>query len=204
MQKMTQSEDVHFVKNKQKYKKWKRNCSFCCETHERRKCPAFKHICTKCNQQNHFEKACQNTDTGRPCQQDQQKSFKKCNGRKKTYMLQEESTSESEVDSSYAVSSTNMKKAYYTDVKVKSPETGNYETIKFQLDSASTGSTMRLEGYHKLTTKMPEKTNKKLRMYNNELMTPVGHARLKCKANNITLYLHVDVVKDAPISLLSG
>ena len=204
MQKMTQSEDVHFVKNKQKDKKWKRNCSFCCETHERRKCPAFKHICTKCNQPNHFEKACQNTDTGRSSQRDQQKSYKKRNGRKKTYMLQEESTSESEVDSSYAVSSTNMKKAYYTDVKVKSPETGNYETIKFQLDSASTGSTMRLEDYHKLTTKMPEKTNKKLRMYNNELMTPVGHARLKCKANNITLYLHVDVVKDAPISLLSG
>ena len=204
MQKMTQSEDVHFVKNKQKDKKWKRNCSFCCETHETRKCPAFKHICTKCNQPNHFEKACQNTDTGRSSQRDQQKSYKKRNGRKKTYMLQEESTSESEVDSSYAVSSTNMKKAYYTDVKVKSPETGNYETIKFQLDSASTGSPMRLEDYHKLTTKMPEKTNKKLRMYNNELMTPVGHARLKCKANNITLYLHVDVVKDAPISLLSG
>ena len=46
---------------------------------------------------------------------------------------------------------------------------------------------MKLEDYHKLTSEMPEKTNKKLRMYNNELMTPVGHARLKCKVNNRTL-----------------
>jgi len=120
-------------------------------------------------------------------------------------MVQEDSSEpESEVDSSYCVSSMTEKKAYYTDIKVKSPETGKYEVVKFQLDSASTGCTMRLGDYRKLTKIMPEKTSKKLRMYNNEIMTPVGHARLKCKANNITLYLHVDIVEDAPISLLSG
>ena len=41
-------------------------------------------------------------------------------------------------------------------------------------------------------------------MYNNEIMAPIQHARLKCQANGRKLYLHVDVVKEAPISLLSG
>ena len=41
-------------------------------------------------------------------------------------------------------------------------------------------------------------------MYNNEIMSPIGHARLKCQANGRKLYLHVDVVKEAPISLLSA
>lgn len=206
LQKMTQSDEVHFVKKKQKGKKMKKNCSFCCETHERRKCPAYGHLCTICKLTNHFEKACRNADT--PRQEDKKKSRMKGRRRDKTFRTEEETESEadssSEVDSSYTVNSTREKKSYFTDVKVKSPETGRYEVIKFQLDSGSTGSTMRLEDYRKLTKMMPEKTNKKLRMYNNELIRPVGHARLKCKANNITLYLHVDVVKDAPTSLLSG
>jgi len=61
-----------------------------------------------------------------------------------------------------------------------------------------------VEDYQKLTKVPPEQTKKRLRVYNGELMTPVGHARLKCKVNNVTLYLHVDVVNGAPVSLLSG
>ena len=203
LQKMTLTEDVHYVKNKQKRRKpMIKNCSFCSESHERRKCPAYGHVCSICHRENHYEKTCRNApqDTA---QRDKPK-IKNKSGRRKTYMVQEENSSESEVDSSYAVSIATQKKAYYTDVRVKSPDTGNYTVIKFLLDSASTRSTMKLEDYHKLTSEMPEKTNKKLRMYNNELMMPVGHARLKCKVNNRTLYLHVDVVREAPISLLSG
>ena len=156
LQKMTVTEEVHFnsSKKKDKGKKFvKRICSYCLESHERRKCPAFGHACSICHRKNHYEKACRDVqDTAQ-----REKHQKKSKSRKKTYMVQEESTSESEVSSSYAVSNTTQRKAYFTDVRVKSPDTENYTAIKFQLDSASTGSTMKLEDYRKLTCKMPEK-----------------------------------------------
>ena len=206
LQKMTVTDEVHFVKNKQKERKMKNNCSFCAETHERRKCPAYGHICSTCNRRNHFEKVCRNGDKQEESKTTHKKrNYKKYGYGKKTFMVQEETESESE-DSSYAVSSdeNKLKKRYFTDLKVKSPDSGRYHSVKFQLDSASTRTTMRIEDFRKLTMMMPEKTDKKLKMYNNELMTPLGYARLKCKANGITRFLYVAIVENASVSLLSG
>ena len=48
--------EVHYVKNKQKKEKtMRKDCTFCGETHERRKCPVFGHVCTICNKRNHVE-----------------------------------------------------------------------------------------------------------------------------------------------------
>ena len=59
LQKMTLTEDVHYVKNKQKKRKpMIKNCTFCSESHERRKCPAYGHVCSICHRENHYEKTC--------------------------------------------------------------------------------------------------------------------------------------------------
>ena len=204
MQNMQGIEQVNLVSKSRKSSKLIKNCDYCGETHPKRKCPAFGKRCTSCNAWNHFAEVCRTTKY-----ENSQRTTSHSNPRrnKNAYMVgatDDEDDIDSEVDSTYVVSNGKGKKAYFVDVDVHSPDEGRKISMKFQLDSGSTTSTMRLEDYKKITKIPPEKTTKKLRTYNNKLLTPVGHARLKCTTNNITKYLHVDVVKDVPVSLLSG
>ena len=78
------------------------------------------------------------------------------------------------------------------------------QVMSFQLDSGSTSNTMRLADYRKLTEKAPLPSTKRLRVYNNDILVPVGYARLQCTVNGITKMVDVDIVDNTPSSLLSA
>ena len=186
------------------------NCIYCGRQHKPKKelCAAYGKRCSACNKMHHFATVCKSKQF---VNNDRQQPIHK-QTRKKTFQMHEdddgeeldETLSEAE-DNNYAIVNANGKKSFFADVKVQlQNRQAQPHIISFQLDSGSTSNTMRLADYKKLTTKPPKPSTKRLRMYNNDIMVPVGYARLQCTANGITKMIDADIVDNAPSSLLSA
>lgn len=194
MQKLEQSTDqVHFAKKKQSNKSNKvTNCSYCGGEHKRGQCPAYGTTCHKCNKGNHYAKVCKAITPKTP--------YKPQYKAQKVHQVNQNDSSS---DESVYMVGTQAKKQYYVKLVVESPHQENVP-LRFQIDSGATCSTMNLTDYNKLTSQVPKESKARLTLYDKTVINPVGQVSLRCTSGTTTKKVHFEIVKDVPVSLLSG
>ncbi|XP_048579057.1 uncharacterized protein LOC125560763 [Nematostella vectensis] len=212
LHKMEPTETVHYTKqNKSKSKPRQiTECKYCGDSHAAGKCKAFGQVCSKCSKKNHFARVCMSTRQDHKASQPQQKPGKQARrGKQNVHQLEESSCSDdddefSSNDSLYTIQSNQKKRQYFAQVLAVTGDKTARQSIKFQLDTGATCSTLSLNDYNKLTKKQPEQYQTELRAYNQSTIKPMGQVKLHCTANGITRKVHFQIIKEAPTSLLSG
>ena len=209
--KMEQTDTVHLVhgnetrarhadprKNPRKIK----NCKYCVDSHAARNCPAFGKTCTKCNKKTHLAKVCRST----PKHSNEKPKKKSKDERQRVNQLIENGASdEPDSDESiFSLQSPRQKKKYITEILVTANKTEDNILIKFQVDTGASCSTITLKDYKKMTHEMPEKSNVKLKLYDQSPIPPIGSTKLYCTANGVRRKVHFEIVEYASTSLLSG
>ena len=208
IQQIDKTEVVHATRQR---KVKKITCSYCGEIHEqnRRVCPAFGKKCSLCDRVNHFAKVCRNSKhtekTDRPISKEAKIHYKNNNYMIKYDRQSSQDENSADEDYCYANANSGKKSAFFVDVEARIENSrSKQQSITFQLDTGSSSNTLKLEDYKKLSNKPPPPSGKRLIMYNKDVLIPVGLARLCCTINGITKTIYVDIVKDAPSSLLSA
>ena len=107
-------------------------------------------------------------------------------------------------ESIFSLQSPRQKKKYITEILVIPNKTEDNILIKFQVDTGASCSTITLKDYKKITHEMPEKSNVKLKLYDQSLIPPIGSTKLYCTANGVRKKVHFEIVEYASTSLLSG
>ena len=102
------------------------------------KCPAFGKMCSRCGKWNHCAKVCQAT------------SKSECPKEANIHQV-EENASDSEA-SIYRLQDTRAKTQFFSELKMQVPGEG-MKTVRFQLDTGASCSTLTLTDYNKLTDK---------------------------------------------------
>ena len=170
--------------NRRHEKQRKHRCDYCGETCIKGKCPAFGQTCGKCGKPNHVAKVCKSSKDKHIRQLDD---------------FDEELDSE---DSIYHVTQQGKKSQYFAKLQVSAPS--GEKVIKFQLDTGASCSTMTVSDYQKITSEAPRQSNARLRLYDGTVINPVGCATFQCKAKDTRKKIHFEIVREAPMSLLSA
>ena len=187
---MEQTDTVHLVhgnetcahrtdprKNPRKIK----NCKYRGDSHAAGNCPAK--ACTNCNKKNHLAKVCRST----PKQSNEKPKKKSKDERQRVNQLNENGASdEPDSDESiFSMQSPRQKKKYITEILVTANKTEDNILIKFQVDTGASCSTITLKDYKKITHETLEKSNVKLKLYDQSLIQPTGSTKLYCTANGM-------------------
>ena len=188
--KMEQTDTVHLVlgnetcahrtdprKNPRKIK----NCKYRGDSHAAGNCPAK--TCTNCNKKNRLAKVCRST----PKQSNEKPKKKSKDERQRVNQLSENGAL-GEPDSNksiYSLQSPGQKKQYITEILVTANKTKDNIPIKFQVDTGALCSTITLKDYKKITHETLEKSNVKLKLYDQSLIQPTGSTKLYCTANGM-------------------
>ena len=182
------------------------DCKCCGDRHSAGNCKAYGKTCSKCIKRNHFTKVC----ISRPQESHQHSTKRKTGKEKQDVHHLENNRGDGDIpedlssdESLYVVNSIQGKRKYFSDVLVESGD-AEATTIKYQLDTGATCSTLTLSDYQKLTLKKPEQSQIELKLYDKTVIKPVGQVRVQCTANGVTRKVHFQIVEDAPILLLSG
>ena len=78
-------------------------------------------------------------------------------------------------------------------------------TLKFQIDTGATCSTLKHQDYMKLSTERLQPSTARLRLYDKSVIKPIGAITLRCMTDSrVSKLVHFEVVENAPTSLLSG
>ena len=172
--KMEQTDTVHLIhgnktrahctdprKNPRKIK----ICKYRGDSHAAGNCPAK--TCTNCNQKNHLAKVCCST----PKQSNEKPKKKSKDERQRVNQLSENGAlDEPDSDQSiYSLQSPGQKKQYITEILVTVNKTEDNIPIKFQVDTGASCSTITLKDYKKITHETLEKSNGKLKLYDQSL-----------------------------------
>ena len=100
----------------------------------------------------------------------------------KVHYINDEPASSDE--SIYALDPLSDRKHYYANIHV-SPLGGQKAlTLKFQIDTGASCSTLALVDYKLLTTAPLQPSHIKLKLYDNSILQPLGAVTLWCEANN--------------------
>ena len=208
-----EGESVHFAKSKYKSQQMKtqqiKNCKFCGDSHPRGKCPAYGTTCSKCNKDNHFPSVCRSDSYRKQSYSSSHSSGRRFNrgtGGKSAKIhavgTEEEEQYDSE-ESIYMFSENNQKK-YMANIIIKIPEADETRQITFQVDTGATCCTLTYDDYKRISNQKLEPSDTTLKLYDNSTIKPLGKVRLECFANKMKRKIHFQVVKEAPVSLLSG
>lgn len=209
-----EGETVHFTKHSKNSVKPRqiKNCKYCGNSHQRGKCPAYGTKCDKCDKYNHYASVCRSDPKKYNASRNQPRvtaSSRAKHGKKhdKIHSLEtrDEGNEQYESDESiYTFSTPKDQKKFMANIRVKTPEAQNAHDIIFQIDTGATCSTLKYEDYTKITNEQLSPTDTTIKLYDSSILKPMGTVRLKCSANNIQKTIHFQVIKEAPVSLLSG
>ena len=171
-----------------KQSKRDRTCKYCGKKCPKGNCPAFGKTCGKCGKKNHYASVCRSSKTS---------------PHDTVHKVDDDECEQSDSDQSIYMVQSTEKKRYFTNVLFKTPD--GDKKIKLQLDTGATCSTLTLTDYEKLSKLPPRSSNAKLKLYHtNVSITPVGCCTYKCVVGEVTKKIHFEVIKDAPVSLLSA
>ena len=150
-------------------------------SHAAGNCPAK--TCTNCNKKNHLAKVCRST----PKQSNEKPKKKSKDERQRVNQLNENGASdEPDSDESiFSLQSPRQKKKYITEILVIPNKTEDNILIKFQVDTGASCSTITLKDYKKITHETLEKSNVKLKLYDQSLIQPTGSKKLYCTASGM-------------------
>ena len=185
---------AHYVKgkeNKTSSKKKPYVIKDCGDTHSKGKCPAYGQTCPKCNKVGHFACVCRSSSATsaserskkstshhkQPCHKQQSKK----GTTSKLHQITDDYSSD---ESLYSVQSKISRSQYFTEIQVMSPH--KTVPIRFQLDSGTSCSTMRLEDYKLLSRSQPPPSSQKLKLYDDSIVRPVAADTFHCQAGGIT------------------
>lgn len=188
-------------KNKKPPKETIDNCKYCGGSHawKREACPAFGKKCSKCHKENHLPSCCRNVSNST-----RSRKFKKASKPSKSVHAVATDTSDEDSDELVYAMSSKPAKRYLTTVKFT--HEGSVTPVQCQLDTGASRNTMPCRVYKRITGSMenlkPSRT--RLRTYDGSIIKPLGCDQIKVETENGTCKLHVEIVKDAPITLLSG
>ena len=172
-----------------------KDCKFCGLSHDKGKCQAYGLTCAICLKCNHVAKMCQS-------QVHPPRSNNKLPAHAKVRYVNDKPANSDE--SIYALDPLSDRKHYYTAIHV-SPLGGQKPlTLKFQIDSGASCSTLALVDYKRLTTAPLQPSHTKLKLYDNSILQPLGAVTLWCEANSVKKKVHFQVVNNNSPSLLSG
>ena len=87
---------------------------------------------------------------------------------------------------------------------VKVPEADDTRQITFQVDARTICSTLKYDDYKQLASPKLKPSDTLLNLYDHSTIKQLGTFLLECPASNIKRKIHFQVVKEAPVSLLSG
>ena len=107
-------------------------------------------------------------------------------------------------ESIYALEPLLDRKHYYADIHVSPLRGQKALTLKFQIDTGASCSTLALVNYKRLTTAPLQPSHIKLKLYDNSIPQPLGAVTLGCEANSTKKKVHFQVVDNNSPSLLSG
>ena len=158
---------------KQKKRKQRRehikDCKFCGLSHDKGKCQAYELTCAICLKRNPVARMCQS-------QAHTPRSNKKLPAHAKVRYANDEPASSDE--SIHALDPLSDRKHYYADIHV-SPLGGQKAlTLKFQIDTGASCSTLALVDYKRLTTAPLQPSHTKLKLYDNSILQPLGAVTL--------------------------
>ena len=191
------TETVHYTQKAEKRKQRRehiKDCKFCGLSHDKGKCQAYGLTCAICLKRNHVARMCQS-------QAHPPRSNKLPAHAKVRYVNDEPASSD---ESIYALDPLSDRKHYYANIHVSSLEGQKALTLKFQIDTGASCSTLALVDYKRLTTAPLQPSHIKLKLYDNSILQPLGAVTLWCEANNIKKKVHFQVVDNNSPSLLSG
>ena len=207
---MENSESVHYHRGKgprhkhQKDQMSPRKCKYCGDVHMPGNCKAYGQICSRCNKRNHFAKVCKSKQNPATSQKQKEKSSRPKGKSQHVRLVEEDISDEQSSDESiFRIESSPEKTQYFAELHVKTEDNSTGQ-LKVQLDTGATCSTIKMEDYRAITDSPVQPSNTKLKLYDNTIVKPVGHVKLRCTANGITRKIHFEVVDRAPTSLLSG
>ena len=169
-----------------------RKCKYCGDSCVKGQCPAYGKVCSKCGKRNHLPAVCRNS---------QRQRYKT----DKLHQLEEAEDEDLDSDESiYHIQqgSKQSKRQYFAKLDVQSDK--GSKQIKFQLDTGASCSTLTEADYSKITSTQPRTSNARLRLYDGTVIQPMGCASFKCTADDVTKKIHFEIVKEAPMSLLSA
>ena len=212
--KMEQSGTIHFTReekkrgtreNPRRHPRPTRPCKYCGDTHAAGNCPAYGKTCSRCHKKNHLAKVCQSTS-----KQDSKKSKperKKPGKHQRVNQLQQDQPPD-ELSSDESIftllTPQKDKKQYVALVLVSANKEEKPVSIKFQVDTGASCSTLTLRDYKRITSTIPDQSSTKLKLYDQSVIHPVGSTKLYCTVNDLTKKVHFEIVEHASTSLLSG
>ena len=192
------TETVHYAQKAEKRKQRRehiKDCKFCGLSHDKGKCQAYGLTRAICLKRNHVARLCQSQ--GHP-----PRSNNKLPAHAKVRYVNDEPASSDE--SIYALDPLSDRKHYYADIHVYPLGDQKALTLKFQIDTGASCSTLALVDYKRLTTAPLQPSHTKLKLYDNFILQPLGVVTLWCEANYIKKKVHFQVVDNNSPSLLSG
>ena len=81
----------------------------------------------------------------------------------------------------------------------------NNVSIKFQLDTCASCSTLTLQDYKTITNQPLKKSSRRIKLYDNSTIKPIGTIILRCKAETqLVKRVKFEVLEQASVSLLSA
>ena len=177
------TETVHYTQKAEKRKQRRehiKDSKFCGLSHDKGKCQAYGLTCAICLKRNHVAQMCQS-------QAHPPRSNKLPAHAKVRYVNDEPASSD---ESIYTLDLLSDRKHYYANIHV-SPLGGQKAlTLKFQIDTGASCSTLALVDYKRLTTAPLQPSHIKLKLYDNSILQPLGAVTLWCEANNIKKKVH--------------
>ena len=216
--KTLEGESVNYVKHKKSDMPIEvKACIYCGSDHNRGKCPAYCQSCQKCGKQNRFAKVCRSTKASA---QDKSVPGGDIKSQKKHYQQHGSSTAprqkvfqfdshvdendQSSDDSIYTVQGDEGNKRYFVKLLMSTQKASPQKKIRFQLDSGASCSTIKEEDYYKITNAPLEPSNATLSLYDRSTIKPIGSTTLYGTVAGVTKKIRFQVIKNAPVSLLSG
>ena len=201
-------ESVHAMKARTG-KKQPSSCYYCGDFHPPGKCPAYGQECPKCHKKNHLAKVCRSSGGSRASKDGDKGARPKIWHKKKTKKVHQVDTQEdvsSSEESIYGIG-TAPGTQYFVELQVRTQtdKKSRGKSLKFQIDTGATCSTLRLQDYKSVTTEPLQPSSTRLRLYDKTILHPEGATTLQCMTNNgCKKKIHFEVVDNAATSLLSG
>ena len=175
------------------------DCKYCGRDHEKGRCQAYRQTCTNCGKRNHLARVCQSQHS-HP-QPPTRTTHRKAHRTVKVRYIEADSASD---ESIYSLGSLLDRKQYYTDIQISTPGDDTHHSVKFQIDTGATCSTLALKDYNQISMAPLQPSHTKLRLYDNSVLQPVGMVTLRCEVNGISKKVRFQVVDNMVPSLLSG
>ena len=179
------AEIIHYTeadkkkKKKKKAREFIKDCKFFKQSHDKGKCQAYGLTYAICLKHNHIARICQSQAQATPPQRPNKSSTQRTT---KVRYVETEAVSSDE--SIYALRSLSDRKHYHADA-YPPQETAQKSRATSKLTPGASCSTLAFADYKRITKAPLQPSPKKLKLYDNSILQPLGLVTLHCEVKGI-------------------